>query len=102
MSPAQKIPLGPGYQVPFARAIRRATGVATMAVGPHHRRRQQAEAIVAAGDADLVALARAMLWDPRWPWHAAAVLGGTVAAAAAILALARRATRRRPCFDRQR
>ena len=36
---------------------------------------QQAEAIVAEGDADLVALARAMLWDPRWPWHAAAALG---------------------------
>ena len=41
---------------------------------------KQAEAIVAAGDADLVAMARAMLWDPRWPWHAAATLGAQVQA----------------------
>jgi 2,4-dienoyl-CoA reductase-like NADH-dependent reductase (Old Yellow Enzyme family) len=77
ISPAQKIPLGPGYQVPFAREIRRATDIATIAVGlitdPN-----QAEAIVAAGDADLVAMARAMLWDPRWPWHAAAALGAQI------------------------
>ena len=38
----------------------------------------QADAIVASGDADLVALARGMLWNPRWPWHAAAALGATV------------------------
>jgi NADPH2 dehydrogenase len=81
VSPAQRIPLGPGYQVHLARLIRKETGIATMAVGlitdP-----QQAEAIVAGGDADLVALARGMLWDPRWVWHAAAQLGGTVAAPA--------------------
>ena len=41
---------------------------------------KQAEAIVASGDADLVAMARAMLWDPRWPWHAAAALGAQVVA----------------------
>jgi len=41
---------------------------------------KQAEAIVASGDADLVAMARAMLWDPRWPWHAAAKLGARVSA----------------------
>jgi 2,4-dienoyl-CoA reductase-like NADH-dependent reductase (Old Yellow Enzyme family) len=41
---------------------------------------KQAEAIVAHGDADLVALARAMLWDPRWPWHAAAALDAQVVA----------------------
>lgn len=79
LSTQQKIPLGPGYQVHLARLIRKETGIATMAVGlitdP-----QQAEAIVADGDADLVALARGMLWDPRWVWHAAARLGGTVAA----------------------
>jgi 2,4-dienoyl-CoA reductase-like NADH-dependent reductase (Old Yellow Enzyme family) len=79
ISPAQQIPLGPGYQVRFAREIRRAAGAITMAVGlitdP-----AQAQAIVEAGDADLVALARAVLWDPRWPWHAAAALGGKVAA----------------------
>jgi len=77
VSPAQKIAPGPGYQVPFARGIRRATGVTTMAVGLVTEP-QQAEAIVANGDADLVALARAMLWDPRWPWHAAAALGHAV------------------------
>ena len=77
VSPAQKIALGPGYQVPFAREIRRATGAVTMAVGLITDPRQ-AEAIVASGDADMVALARAMLWDPRWPWHAAAALGRAV------------------------
>ena len=64
--------------MPFARAIRQATGIATMAVGLITEP-QQADGIVAAGDADLVALARALLWDPRWPWHAAAALGATVA-----------------------
>jgi 2,4-dienoyl-CoA reductase-like NADH-dependent reductase (Old Yellow Enzyme family) len=41
---------------------------------------RQAEAIVASGDADLVALARGLLWNPRWPWHAAAALGRSVPA----------------------
>jgi 2,4-dienoyl-CoA reductase-like NADH-dependent reductase (Old Yellow Enzyme family) len=63
-----------GYQAPFARVVREAVGIPVMSVGmivdPH-----QAEEIVAGGDADLVALARAMLDDPRWPLHAAAVLG---------------------------
>ncbi len=77
ISPAQKIPLGPGYQVPLAREIRRATSIATIAVGLITDAKQ-AEAIVASGDADLVAMARAMLWDPRWPWHAAAALGAQV------------------------
>jgi 2,4-dienoyl-CoA reductase-like NADH-dependent reductase (Old Yellow Enzyme family) len=77
ISPAQKIPLGPGYQVPLARAIRRATSIPTMTVGLITDA-QQAAAIVASGDADLVAMARAMLWDPRWPWHAAATLGAQV------------------------
>ena len=79
VSPQQKITLGVGYQVPFARQIRAACGMATMAVGlitePH-----QAEAVLQAGDADLVALARAFLYQPRWGWQAAAALGGTVAA----------------------
>ena len=79
ISPAQKIPLGPGYQVPLARAIRRATSIPTMAVGLITDAKQ-AEAIVASGDADLVAMARAMLWNPRWPWHAAAILGAQVEA----------------------
>ncbi len=79
VSPQQKIPLGPGYQVPFAQAIKEATGVTTMAVGLITEAKQ-AEDIVASGKADMVALARAMLYDPRWGWHAAAELGGQVAA----------------------
>ena len=79
ISPQQKIPLGPGYQVPFARAIRAAADMPTMAVGLITDA-AQAETIVASGDADLVAMARAMLWDPRWPWHAAAALGASVEA----------------------
>jgi 2,4-dienoyl-CoA reductase-like NADH-dependent reductase (Old Yellow Enzyme family) len=79
VSPLQKIPLGPGYQVPFAQAIREATGVTTMAVGLITEAKQ-AEEIVASGKADMVALARGMLYDPRWGWHAAAELGGEVAA----------------------
>ncbi|HTW27927.1 MAG TPA: oxidoreductase, partial [Acetobacteraceae bacterium] len=79
VSPLQKIALGPGYQVPFARAVKHETGINTIAVGLITEP-QQAEEIVASGDADLVALARAMLYDPRWPWHAAAQLGGQVTA----------------------
>jgi 2,4-dienoyl-CoA reductase-like NADH-dependent reductase (Old Yellow Enzyme family) len=79
VSPLQKIPLGPGYQVPLAQAIKEATGVTTMAVGLITEAKQ-AEDIVASGKADMVALARAMLYDPRWGWHAAAELGGQVEA----------------------
>ena len=78
-SPAQQIPAGPGYQVPIAQAIRERTGLPTTAVGLITEPRQ-AEAILAEGRADLVALARAMLFDPRWPWHAAAELGARVTA----------------------
>jgi NADPH2 dehydrogenase len=81
ISPLQKIPLAPGYQVPLARDIRAATGMATMAVGLITEP-EQANAVVADGSADLVALARALLWDPRWPWHAAAALGAQVSAPA--------------------
>jgi 2,4-dienoyl-CoA reductase-like NADH-dependent reductase (Old Yellow Enzyme family) len=79
VSPLQKIPLGPGYQVPFAQAIKQATGVTTIAVGLITEAKQ-AEDIVASGKADMVALARGMLYDPRWGWHAAAELGGQVEA----------------------
>src|SRR5277367_1994437 len=79
VSPKQKIPLGPGYQVPLAQGIKQATGLTTMAVGLITQA-QQAEDIVASGKADMVALARAMLYDPRWGWHAAAELGGQVQA----------------------
>jgi NADPH2 dehydrogenase len=79
VSPLQKIPLSPGYQVPFAQAIKEATGVTTMAVGLITEAKQ-AEEIVASGKADMVALARGMLYDPRWGWHAAAELDGQVEA----------------------
>ncbi len=77
ISPRQKITLGPGYQVPFAEIVRAETGLPTIAVGLITEPRQ-AEAILEAGRADMVALARAFLYDPRWPWHAAAALGGQV------------------------
>jgi 2,4-dienoyl-CoA reductase-like NADH-dependent reductase (Old Yellow Enzyme family) len=79
VSPLQKIPLGPGYQVPLAQAVKEATGLTTLAVGLITEARQ-AEEIVSSGKADIVALARAMLYDPRWGWHAAAELGGQVEA----------------------
>jgi 2,4-dienoyl-CoA reductase-like NADH-dependent reductase (Old Yellow Enzyme family) len=79
VSPLQKIPLSPGYQVPFAQGIKAATGVTTMAVGLITEAKQ-AEDIVASGKADMVALARGMLYDPRWGWHAAAELDGQVEA----------------------
>jgi 2,4-dienoyl-CoA reductase-like NADH-dependent reductase (Old Yellow Enzyme family) len=79
LTPAQRIPLGPGYQVPLARGIKAATNVPVVAVGLITEF-DHAEAIVASGDADLVALARAILYNPRWPWHAAAHFGATVAA----------------------
>jgi 2,4-dienoyl-CoA reductase-like NADH-dependent reductase (Old Yellow Enzyme family) len=76
-SPLQKIPLSPGYQVPFAQGVKEATGLTTMAVGLITEPKQ-AEEIVSSGNADMVALARGMLYDPRWGWHAAAELGGEV------------------------
>ncbi|WP_418130730.1 NADH:flavin oxidoreductase/NADH oxidase [Variovorax sp. 278MFTsu5.1] len=79
VSPQQAITLGAGYQVPFAERIKAEVGLPTIAVGlitePAH-----AEAIVANGQADAVSLARAILYDPRWPWHAAAELGARVKA----------------------
>jgi 2,4-dienoyl-CoA reductase-like NADH-dependent reductase (Old Yellow Enzyme family) len=71
MTPAQAIPVGPNYQVPLARAVKAAVAMPVVAVGLITEF-EQAEAIVSTGDADMVALARAMLYDPRWPWHAAA------------------------------
>lgn len=79
VSPQQKIALGANYQVPFARQIKDAAGMVTTAVGLITEP-AQAEAILQAGDADLIALARAFLYQPRWGWQAAAALGGTVAA----------------------
>lgn len=79
LSPVQKIALCPGYQVPFARKIKQAAELPTIAVGLITEP-EQAEAILAAGDADLIAVGRGMLYDPRWGWHAAAALGGQVVA----------------------
>jgi len=80
LDPAQAIPAGPNYQVPLARAVKQAVGIPVVAVGLITEP-AQAEAIVATGDADMVALARTILFDPRWPWHAAAELGAQVAVA---------------------
>jgi 2,4-dienoyl-CoA reductase-like NADH-dependent reductase (Old Yellow Enzyme family) len=77
VSPQQKIPVGPGYQVPFAQRVKAEVGLPTIAVGLITEA-EQAEAIIAGGEADAVSLARAMLYDPRWPWHAAAKLGARV------------------------
>ena len=67
----------PGYQVPLARAVKQAVTMPVVAVGLITEP-EFAEAIVANGDADVVAIARGILYDPRWPWHAAAKLGATV------------------------
>jgi 2,4-dienoyl-CoA reductase-like NADH-dependent reductase (Old Yellow Enzyme family) len=75
--PHVKIPVGPGYQVPMAAKVRAGSGLATRAVGMILQP-VQAEAIVASGQADFVALARALLDDPRWVWHAAERLGGSI------------------------
>jgi 2,4-dienoyl-CoA reductase-like NADH-dependent reductase (Old Yellow Enzyme family) len=75
----QKIPVGPGYQAPLARVVKQAVSMPVVAVGLITEP-VQAEGLLQAGDADLVALARGVLYDPRWPWHAAAALGGRVKA----------------------
>lgn len=79
ISPKQQLVIGPSYQVPFAEQVKQATGVATMSVGLITEA-LQAEAILTDGKADLIAIGRAMVFDPRWPWHAAATLGAQVVA----------------------
>jgi 2,4-dienoyl-CoA reductase-like NADH-dependent reductase (Old Yellow Enzyme family) len=79
LTPAQRIPVGPSFQVPLARAVKQATKAPVIAVGMITEF-AQAEAIVGTGDADMIALARAVLYDPRWPWHAAAYFGASVKA----------------------
>jgi len=76
---AQQIPVGPSYQVPLARAVKSAVRMPVVTVGLITSF-EQAEAIIATGDADMVALARTIVYDPRWPWHAAAELGAQVRA----------------------
>ena len=73
-----KIPLGPGYQVPFAEAIRRDAGIATGAVGLITGA-AQADEVIRSGQADMVLLARELLRDPYWPMRAATELGQTIA-----------------------
>jgi 2,4-dienoyl-CoA reductase-like NADH-dependent reductase (Old Yellow Enzyme family) len=79
LSPRQKIPVAPGYQVPLALAVKEATDMPIVAVGLITDF-DQAESILEAGEADIIAIARAILYDPRWPWHAAAHLGARVKA----------------------
>jgi 2,4-dienoyl-CoA reductase-like NADH-dependent reductase (Old Yellow Enzyme family) len=73
----QRISVGPGYQVPFSEKIRTEVGIPTIAVGLITEP-QQAEDILIDGQADFVALGRSMLYNPRWPWHAAAQFGEEV------------------------
>ncbi len=75
--PKARVVVGPGYQVPFAEAVRKKAGIPTMAVGMITEP-QQAEEILQSGKADLIAIARAFLDDPHWGWHAAYALGGEV------------------------
>lgn len=77
LSPQQRIVARPGYQVAFAAHLKATLGIPVIAVGLITEA-HQAEGIVAQGQADLVAIARSALYDPRWPWHAAAVLGASV------------------------
>ena len=79
MTPLQQIPIGPSYQVPLARAVKQAVRMPVIAVGLITEF-EQAEAILGTGDADLIALARGLLYDPHWPWHAAAHFGAQVKA----------------------
>ena len=79
VSPLQQIPVGPGFQVPFAAKIKAEVGLPTMAVGLITEP-EQAEKILQDGDADMIAVARTMLYNPRWPWHAAAALGAQIEA----------------------
>jgi 2,4-dienoyl-CoA reductase-like NADH-dependent reductase (Old Yellow Enzyme family) len=71
--PEQRIPVHPGYQVPFAETVRRETGIATAAVGLISSA-EMAEEILANGRADLVVMGRMLLFDPNWPLHAAKAL----------------------------
>jgi len=77
LTPKQAIKMGPHYQVPFSKQIKDGADVTTIAVGLITEPRK-AEYILESGEADMIALARGILYDPRWPWHAAAELGAHV------------------------
>jgi 2,4-dienoyl-CoA reductase-like NADH-dependent reductase (Old Yellow Enzyme family) len=72
-----RTPTTPGYNLPIAERVKRESGIATRVVGLITKP-EQAEAVIAEGKADMVAMARAMLDDPRWGWHAAVALGAEV------------------------
>ena len=78
VDPRQKIPFAPGYNVPFAEKVKRETGMPVMAVGMISNGRQ-AEEIISAGKADMVAIARAVMDNPRWAWQAARELSAETA-----------------------
>jgi NADPH2 dehydrogenase len=78
ITPDSRPPTDPGYNVPIAEQIKRDTGLPVRTVGMIVTAKQ-AEAIVADGKADMVAMARAFLDDPHWGWHAAQSLGADVA-----------------------
>lgn len=73
-APGQKLAVGPGYQVPFSARVRKEAGIKTWAVGLITEP-EQAERIIASGEADCTAHARPFLLDPRWAWNAARTLG---------------------------
>jgi len=79
VSPKQEIPVGAGYQVPLAAEVKAQIELPIIAVGLITEP-EFAEAILEKGEADAIALARGMLYDPRWPWHAAAALGAEISA----------------------
>lgn len=79
VSPRQQIPIGPGYQVHLAARMRSEVKMPVIAVGLVTEP-EQAETIIASGQADLVGIARAILFDPHWPWRAAGELGAQVKA----------------------
>ena len=75
--PSVAVPVGPGYQIPFAAKVKKETGINTRAVGMIVTP-EQAEDIIVSGHADMVCMARAFLDNPRWVWHAAEQLGASV------------------------
>lgn len=78
LDPRQKIEVHPAYQIPLARAVKAAVDdIPVMGVGLITTA-ELAEATVAVGDVDLIGIGRGILYDPRWPWHAAAELGTTI------------------------
>jgi 2,4-dienoyl-CoA reductase-like NADH-dependent reductase (Old Yellow Enzyme family) len=79
LSPQQQIPVAPEFQVPFADAIKHAVDIPVIAVGLIDKPKA-ADEIIATGKADAVALARGILYNPHWVWHAAAELGAQVTA----------------------